>query len=129
MCFWVSQVEALSNVTVTAVACGAFHSLAVTSSGRLYEWGLVHTDPDSKDEVRVQNRACWGGKWLSEHRKGDKIEHLMDLSISSTQRIDDLVLSLAVGRSRFVFGSSACTPCCPRFLPATHRGSIFPAGG
>lgn len=43
--------EALSNVTVTAVACGAFHSLAVTSSGRLYEWGLVHTEPDSKDEV------------------------------------------------------------------------------
>lgn len=48
------QVEALSNVTVTAVACGAFHSLAVTSSGRLYEWGLVHTEPDwSADEVYI----------------------------------------------------------------------------
>ena len=38
--------ESLSNVTVTGVACGAFHSLAVTSSGTLYEWGLIHTDPD-----------------------------------------------------------------------------------
>lgn len=52
--FFVGQVEALSNVTVTAVACGAFHSLAVTSSGRLYEWGLVHTEQDSKDEVQRQ---------------------------------------------------------------------------
>lgn len=40
------QVEGLSGVTVVAVACGAFHSLAVTSSGRLYEWGLIHTEPD-----------------------------------------------------------------------------------
>ncbi|CAM9799218.1 unnamed protein product, partial [Ectocarpus sp. 8 AP-2014] len=40
------KVESLSNVTVTGVACGAFHSLAVTSSGTLYEWGLIHTDPD-----------------------------------------------------------------------------------
>lgn len=48
------QVEALSTVTVIAVGCGAFHSLAVTSSGRLYEWGLVHTEPEwSKDEVRA----------------------------------------------------------------------------
>ncbi|CAM9515190.1 unnamed protein product [Ectocarpus sp. 6 AP-2014] len=40
------KVESLSNVTATGVACGAFHSLAVTSSGTLYEWGLIHTDPD-----------------------------------------------------------------------------------
>ncbi|CBN75162.1 conserved unknown protein [Ectocarpus siliculosus] len=40
------KVESLSNVTATGVACGAFHSLAVTSSGALYEWGLIHTDPD-----------------------------------------------------------------------------------
>ncbi|CAM9542500.1 unnamed protein product [Pylaiella littoralis] len=47
------KVEALSNVTVTAVACGAFHSLAVTSSGRLYEWGLVHTEPDLAADEEV----------------------------------------------------------------------------
>lgn len=41
------KVEALANETVVSVACGAYHSLAVTSSGRLYEWGLIHTEPVS----------------------------------------------------------------------------------
>lgn len=45
-------------MTVTAVACGAFHSLAVTSSGRLYEWGLVHTEPDVTDEVSTAAEVC-----------------------------------------------------------------------
>lgn len=58
-----SKVEGLSDVTTVAVACGAFHSLAVTSSGRLFEWGLVHTEPDiSTNEVlsiiRVAAHGC-----------------------------------------------------------------------
>ncbi|CAM9876355.1 unnamed protein product, partial [Laminaria digitata] len=50
------KVEGLSGVTVVAVACGAFHSLAVTSSGRLYEWGLIHTEPDAVAEQSVTDR-------------------------------------------------------------------------
>lgn len=57
-----SKVEGLSDVTTVAVACGAFHSLAVTSSGRLFEWGLVHTEPDiSTNEVLSDHprRDAW----------------------------------------------------------------------
>lgn len=49
------QVEALANETVVSVACGAYHSLAVTSSGRLYEWGLIHTEPVSLGPRMVSN--------------------------------------------------------------------------
>ena len=38
------HVSALATETVVAVAAGGFHSLAVTASGRVYEWGLCHTD-------------------------------------------------------------------------------------
>lgn len=46
------KVDDLSKEMVTSVACGAFHSLAVTSSGRLFEWGLIHTHPASSINVR-----------------------------------------------------------------------------
>ena len=63
-----AQVEGLSGVTVVAVACGAFHSLAVTSSGRLYEWGLIHTEPDAvADEVCMSSSS---GKRMI-HQWGD----------------------------------------------------------
>lgn len=56
-CSAVSQVEGLSDATVVGVACGAFHSLAVTSTGKLYEWGMIHTDVDvAAGEVRWRQR-------------------------------------------------------------------------
>ncbi|CAM9540808.1 unnamed protein product, partial [Choristocarpus tenellus] len=39
-----TKVSNLINANVVSVACGAHHSLAVTASGRVYHWGLVHKD-------------------------------------------------------------------------------------
>lgn len=103
------QVEALSNVTVTAVACGAYHSLAVTSSGRLHEWGLVHTEPDSKDEVYSGKNKAYlgvggGGNSVPGIDKrvgwarGRRLQNARSLRIQSTQRARLCVSLVAYSR-------------------------------
>ena len=47
------RVDALSDEVVVNCAAGAMHSLAVTSSGKLFMWGLVHVA--STDKAKLSN--------------------------------------------------------------------------
>ena len=46
---WVPRrIEGLVEETVVDVCAGAFHSLAVTTTGKVFQWGLVHVSEEMK---------------------------------------------------------------------------------
>ncbi|ETV68015.1 hypothetical protein, variant [Aphanomyces astaci] len=63
-------IDALCGVYISAVACGAVHSLAVTSSGQVYSWGsnrfdqLGQRDVDDTVSQAIPRRIeqDWGGR-------------------------------------------------------------------
>jgi alpha-tubulin suppressor-like RCC1 family protein len=45
------RIQTLAGETITEVCAGAFHSLAVSATGRLYQWGLVHRSEENDAKV------------------------------------------------------------------------------
>ncbi|EGC36949.1 hypothetical protein DICPUDRAFT_97415 [Dictyostelium purpureum] len=48
-------IKTLLHERVVKVACGNFHSLALTDQGRVYEWGQLHKIDDSKTGLEATN--------------------------------------------------------------------------
>ncbi|KAM7274359.1 hypothetical protein ACFE04_029023 [Oxalis oulophora] len=58
-------IDALSNTNIELVACGEYHTCAVTLSGELYTWGVSHWMPKRingpLDGIHVSSISC--GPW------------------------------------------------------------------
>jgi len=48
-------IKSLLHERVTKVACGNFHSLAITDQGRVYQWGQLHEVDNSKTGLESTN--------------------------------------------------------------------------
>lgn len=61
-----AKVEGLDDERVIAVACGAFHSLAVTDGGDLYEWGFLCAAAAGGDDAAAASGAAAAQELLTE---------------------------------------------------------------
>jgi len=53
--YYPKRVVGLENEYIASVACGSYHSLAITSSGRVYAWGLLVVSDESTENTSGSN--------------------------------------------------------------------------
>jgi alpha-tubulin suppressor-like RCC1 family protein len=56
-----TQVQLPNNDSAYFVGCGALTSYAISVSGRVYQWGLIHIN-DNNDQLNVANENTLSGK-------------------------------------------------------------------
>lgn len=66
-------VEDLQNETICYVAAGATASYAVTTTGRLYQWGLVHQDENQNAHVEEHSAARGQLTGMAQDQEGTSV--------------------------------------------------------
>ncbi|XP_073327615.1 probable E3 ubiquitin-protein ligase HERC4 [Pagrus major] len=89
-------VEALSNITVTQVACGSHHSVALTKDGQVYTWGQ-----DSRGQLGLGKRKL--GANSPQHLRSLSAMPLVQIAAGGEQSF-----ALSVSGGVFGWGRNDC---------------------
>jgi alpha-tubulin suppressor-like RCC1 family protein len=85
------KIQTLAGETITEVCAGAFHSLAISAPGRLYQWGLVHRSEDTNVGAKVEN-------FSEQKREEDEDDSVIEAQAHGEGGDQDVIEANADGR-------------------------------